>query len=101
MVDAISPPVKTTLLVELEKEENKENVTREPVMAEGVEVDLLKKSQLKIGGEAKPAEVVVLAPTIKELEAEEPLLQENPHRFVLFPIKYHEVRRPWSFCLRH
>ena len=28
----------------------------------------------------------------KELEAEEPLLQENPNRFVLFPIKYHEVR---------
>lgn len=26
------------------------------------------------------------------LEAEEPLLQENPQRFVLFPIKYHEVR---------
>lgn len=31
------------------------------------------------------------APTIKELEATEPLLQENPHRFVMFPIKYHEV----------
>ena len=30
-------------------------------------------------------------PSIKELEASEPLLQENPHRFVLFPIKYHEV----------
>ena len=29
--------------------------------------------------------------TVKELEATEPLLQENPHRFVMFPIKYHEV----------
>lgn len=29
--------------------------------------------------------------TIKEMEATEPLLQENPHRFVMFPIKYHEV----------
>lgn len=29
--------------------------------------------------------------SIKALEAEEPLLQENPQRFVLFPIKYHEV----------
>lgn len=29
--------------------------------------------------------------TLKELEAEEPLLQENPHRFVLFPLKYHEI----------
>lgn len=30
--------------------------------------------------------------TIQSLEADEPLLQENPNRFVLFPIKYHEVR---------
>jgi ribonucleoside-diphosphate reductase subunit M2 len=34
---------------------------------------------------------VVVAPTIKPEEADEPLLQENPQRFVLFPIKYHEV----------
>lgn len=33
-----------------------------------------------------------VAPTIKPTEADEPLLQENPQRFVLFPIKYHEVR---------
>ena len=32
-----------------------------------------------------------VAPTIKAEEADEPLLQENPQRFVLFPIKYHEV----------
>ncbi|KAL1980346.1 hypothetical protein VTN96DRAFT_4249 [Rasamsonia emersonii] len=32
-----------------------------------------------------------VAPGIKEIEANEPLLQENPHRFVLFPIKYHEI----------
>ncbi|KAF2260371.1 hypothetical protein CC78DRAFT_589885 [Lojkania enalia] len=31
------------------------------------------------------------APTIKAEEAHEPLLQENPQRFVLFPIKYHDV----------
>jgi ribonucleoside-diphosphate reductase subunit M2 len=31
------------------------------------------------------------AATIKEEEAHEPLLQENPQRFVLFPIKYHDV----------
>jgi ribonucleoside-diphosphate reductase subunit M2 len=29
---------------------------------------------------------------VAETEADEPLLQENPQRFVLFPIKYHEVR---------
>ena len=32
-----------------------------------------------------------VAETIKEEESHEPLLQENPQRFVLFPIKYHEV----------
>ena len=32
-----------------------------------------------------------VAPTIKPEEAYEPLLQENAQRFVLFPIKYHEV----------
>lgn len=32
-----------------------------------------------------------VAPTIKEEEQDEPILQENPQRFVLFPIKYHEV----------
>lgn len=35
---------------------------------------------------------VTVAPTIKLEEADEPLLQVNPQRFVLFPIKYHEVR---------
>ncbi|KAK5627797.1 hypothetical protein RRF57_003512 [Xylaria bambusicola] len=37
--------------------------------------------------EPKPA----VAPGIKAEEADEPLLQENPQRFVLFPIKYHEI----------
>ncbi|PVH99461.1 hypothetical protein DM02DRAFT_615069 [Periconia macrospinosa] len=31
------------------------------------------------------------AETIKAEEADEPLLQENPQRFVMFPIKYHDV----------
>lgn len=34
-----------------------------------------------------------VAPTLRPEEADEPLLQENPNRFVLFPIKYHEVSR--------
>ncbi|POS87975.1 ribonucleotide reductase small subunit [Erysiphe pulchra] len=29
--------------------------------------------------------------TLKPEEADEPLLQENPNRFVIFPIKYHEI----------
>lgn len=48
----------------------------------------LKKPQLS---PVKPKDKPVAAPTIKELEVEEPLLKENPHRFVMFPIKYHEV----------
>lgn len=31
-------------------------------------------------------------PAVKEDEDYEPILQENSQRFVLFPIKYHEVR---------
>ena len=45
-------------------------------------VEVLKKVE-----EPKPA----VAATIKTHESDEPLLQENPGRFVLFPIKYHEV----------
>lgn len=45
--------------------------------------------------------VVAVAPGIKPEEADEPLLQENPNRFVLFPIKYHEVSRVYPFtCQR-
>lgn len=42
--------------------------------------------------EVKPStEVAKVVEAIKTMEAAEPLLQENPGRFVLFPIKYHEV----------
>ncbi|PTB37471.1 Ribonucleotide-diphosphate reductase (RNR), small subunit [Trichoderma asperellum] len=37
--------------------------------------------------ETKPS----VAATIKPDEVDEPILQENPQRFVLFPIKYHEI----------
>ena len=47
----------------------------------------LKKSEPIVESKEAPK----VAPTIKELEAEEPILQENPHRFVLFPLKYHEI----------
>jgi ribonucleoside-diphosphate reductase subunit M2 len=32
--------------------------------------------------------------SLKQLEAQEPLLMENPSRFVLFPIRYHDI---WEF----
>ncbi|RMD41343.1 hypothetical protein DV735_g3772, partial [Chaetothyriales sp. CBS 134920] len=42
--------------------------------------------------EAEPqAEAPKVAAGIKSFEADEPLLQENPNRFVLFPLKYHEI----------
>lgn len=70
----------------------------EPVDKENAQSDLrivddfdLKKPQLDL---VKPKVKPVAAPTMKELEAEEPLLKENPHRFVMFPIKYHEVGIP-------
>ena len=31
---------------------------------------------------------------VRQLESEEPLLQENPRRFVLFPIQYPDI---WQF----
>ncbi|PGH19423.1 ribonucleoside-diphosphate reductase small chain [Polytolypa hystricis UAMH7299] len=54
-----------------------------------VDVDLKKP----ILGVVKPAEpeAPATSPSILDLEADEPLLQENAHRFVLFPIKYHEI----------
>ncbi|KAL5115550.1 Ribonucleotide-diphosphate reductase (RNR), small subunit [Pleosporales sp. CAS-2024a] len=41
--------------------------------------------------EEEPVAKTSVAPTIKSEEAHEPILQENPNRFVLFPIKYHDV----------
>lgn len=72
--------------------ENKENM---PVSEESHVVDAspqLKTHEPEIVKPAVEAEPPKVAPGIKDLEADEPLLQENPHRFVLFPIKYHEVR---------
>lgn len=51
-------------------------------------VQVAKAAETKVEKEAPAA----VAPGIKPEEADEPLLQENPQRFVLFPIKYHEVR---------
>ena len=47
-----------------------------------------------------PADVekklVNLPSSLQAQEQDEPLLMENKQRFVLFPIKYHEVRPPHS-----
>jgi ribonucleoside-diphosphate reductase subunit M2 len=50
-----------------------------------VAVDDVKKP---VVDEVKPeAAEVKVAPGIKDIEKDEPLLQENPNRFVLFPLK--------------
>ena len=44
--------------------------------------------------DVKKAEIqAMVAKGFKPEEADEPLLRENAQRFVLFPIKYHEVSR--------
>lgn len=63
--------------------------------------DLELKKPLVEVYDAKKDVTPIVAPTIRREEADEPLLQENPHRFVLFPIKYHEVRvypTPHAWC---
>lgn len=64
--------------------ENKENMPAalQPIPTPTVED--LKKPVTEI---VKTAPEVTVAPGIKSTEADEPLLQENPNRFVLFPLK--------------
>jgi ribonucleoside-diphosphate reductase subunit M2 len=67
---------------------DKENI---PVTVEPTAVESDLKKPITEVVQASP-QAPKVAPTIKPTEADEPLLQENPQRFVLFPIKYHEVR---------
>lgn len=78
-------PAKKIDFQSIDKENAKEDVVAHTTVVDDLDlkkahVDVVEKGQ-------RPA----VAPGIKEEEADEPLLQENPHRFVLFPIKYHEV----------
>ena len=43
---------------------------------------------------AKEVDMSLVGPGIKPEEMDEPLLIADPQRFVLFPIKYHEVCLP-------
>jgi len=67
----------------------KENIACDAPVVDDIE---FKKPILEIAKQEEKKPVV--AHTMKEEEANEPLLQENPHRFVLFPIRYHEVCCP-------
>ena len=77
----------------------KENIVHN-ILVPSKDKDGLKKhaQEMDKKGEQKPN----VASDIKLEEAIEPLLQENPNRFVLFPLKYHEVRVDASrvYCLR-
>ncbi|KAG7111916.1 Ribonucleoside-diphosphate reductase small chain like protein [Verticillium longisporum] len=63
----------------------------------GSEVDSLVKPMdeqakpIAIEAKREEGDKAVVAPGIKDFEADEPLLRENGQRFVLFPIKYHEI----------
>ncbi|MCJ1258439.1 Ribonucleotide-diphosphate reductase (RNR), small subunit [Lignoscripta atroalba] len=65
---------------------DKENVQHDAPVVDDINLDLKKPLV-----ETVKVETPAVVQTIKAEEANEPLLQENPHRFVLFPIKYHEV----------
>ncbi|KAI9875220.1 MAG: Ribonucleotide-diphosphate reductase (RNR), small subunit [Pleopsidium flavum] len=72
------------------KKLNFEPIGKENLQSISHEVDELKLKK-PVTEIVKTEEKLLVAPTIKPEEADEPLLRENPHRFVLFPIKYHEI----------
>jgi ribonucleoside-diphosphate reductase subunit M2 len=78
-------PVKMQKLV---TEENKENLE---AAYEADEVAVPIKGIPDLPEPEQEAPEPTVASSIKPEEKEEPILQENPQRFVLFPIKYHEV----------
>jgi ribonucleoside-diphosphate reductase subunit M2 len=85
-------PVK---MQKLATEENKENLE---ARYEADEVAVPIKGIPELPEEPEQPTAASVAPTIRDDEKAEPILQENPQRFVLFPIKYHEVSA--EFTLR-
>ncbi|KAI1611142.1 ribonucleoside-diphosphate reductase small chain [Exophiala viscosa] len=69
--------------------EDKENMPVASEITLKSESDFEKKPVAEIKSDV--VEAPKAAPTWRELEAEEDILKENPHRFVLFPIKFHEI----------
>lgn len=61
----------------------KENLSVESATTEAI-VEVQKPT-------VKEVDLSLVASTIKPEEMDEPLLRANPQRFVLFPIKYHEI----------
>ncbi|CAK3860297.1 Ribonucleoside-diphosphate reductase small chain [Lecanosticta acicola] len=71
----------------LQSEADKENMER----YESDEIAVPIKGIPELPEEPVEKAASTVASTIKQEEAVEPILQENPQRFVLFPIKYHEI----------
>lgn len=66
---------------------NKENDPNVPTIAQEIDANHASAKEA-IKQEEEPAQI----PGLRSDELEEPILRENPQRFVLFPIQYHEVR---------
>ena len=72
----------------LSSEANKENIE---AAYEADEIAVPIKGIPELPEDFEQPKELSVACTTKEEEEVEPILQENPNRFVLFPIKYHEV----------
>lgn len=69
---------------------NKENDFQDPAVATlAQDLDAKYAATKEV---TKAPEEPATIPDLRSEELEEPILKENPHRFVLFPIQYHEVR---------
>lgn len=73
--------------------ENRPYDAAAPVVDTVVEV----QKPVLVEEEVQVAKPLTRVEEIRAMEAEEPLLQANPNRFVLFPLKYHEVSRVDAF----
>jgi hypothetical protein len=54
-----------------------------------------KDTPIQVGGNAKRSRI---SEEFKKLEKEDPLLKENPNRWVMFPIKYPQI---WEMYKKH
>lgn len=68
---------------------NKENDFQDPAIATLAQDLDAKHATIK---DVKAPEEPPKSNSLHAEELEEPILKENPHRFVMFPIQYHEVR---------
>ncbi|PSS03776.1 ribonucleoside-diphosphate reductase M2 subunit [Coniella lustricola] len=75
---------------------NKENNAQDPAVATHVQEVDAKHTDVKeiVKAEQEPTKI----PGLRAEEMDEPILRENPQRFVLFPIQYHEI---WQMYKKH